>query len=287
MGAFLERGQMITGRYGRRYMVKNLLQDNGRFQIYEFTESGKPLWGVVLSKGSNRFKVEFVEKAADGMIKAKEFAWPIDVINFDIQNKKMFGYVLECDASYRPLENTKDLSAYERFKVGYGIAKSFSKMHIQGCVYSEVPSVWCNSDFEVKLIAVPLPAGSKFAKDDILGLPGINAPEMFAVAAVKQANMATDRFLLASLLFMMFTGIKPYIASIDVNYAYARFVFDDDKEVLIEKYGHSVVERWEVLGEGLQEMFKKTFKDGVTNAEVRYDTDDWAYKIQDQMDLYM
>lgn len=279
--AYLERGQILTGRFGRRYMVRSLLQDNGRFQIFEISESGTLFWGVVLLKGSNRFKSEFLEKAADSPKKAKEFVWPEDVFNFDYQNKKLYGYVVavDKDQTFKPIANTTTYTSEQRFKIGYGLAKAFSKLHIQGCALSEFPAIWCNSSLEVKLFAVPIESGGKFAKDDVLGIPGINAPEEFAVAAVKTVNSGTDDFLLAALLFTMFTGVKPFVASQDINYAYAKFVFAEPAEVLLEKYGHDTVERWVVLGQELRDMFRTTFTDGVTNASVRFAPDDWAYKF--------
>lgn len=280
--ALLDRGTMITGRFGHRYMVRSMIQDNGRFQVYEASETGKIFWVILLLKGSGRFKTEVLEPISEGSSNAKEYAWPIDVFNFDYRDRKMFGYIVNAESTgkWGPLDSKK-LEFEDRLKVGYGMAKSFQKLNNQGCSYIELPSIWCDEQYNVKLLAVPVACETKFAKTDVLGIEGINAPEQFAVAAVRTANLATDRFLFASLLFMMFIGQKPFVASDDPNYAYARFIFKNDNADIIEKYGHSTWERWNRLGETLQNMFRKTFSDGVINPSIRYEIDDWAYKIKE------
>ncbi len=278
---YLDFGQMITGKYGRRYLIRGLVYQNSYIQIYEASEAGKFYLAVVVPKATLRIKTEFVEPLVDVPIKSKEFFCPNDVFNIETKDRKLFGYMTEYDSTYKPVDNFSKYTMEQKLKIGYGICKSFSKLHLNGMVYNEVPIIFIKDDLTIKLLAIPFPEGAKFSKVDVIGIPGITAPELFAVAAVRMSNVSTDRFLLSAMLFQELVGKYPFVETNNENLAYLKFIGLDADEVMLEKFGHGVVSSWRALGEDLQLMFKRSFREGVSNIDMRYDPDDWAKKFQD------
>ena len=309
--ARLKKNSTVKTILGESVQVINKLGQGGTGIVYEVNWRGGNYALKWYHKGVGKNADKFYKNLKQNVEKgapAPTFLWPLDITEKD--ENGCFGYIM----NLRPKEY-KDFSQFMMNRVKFSSDKamvnaaivmtdSFRLLHNRGLSYQDLNdgSFFINPDDGNVLICdneCVTPDGENLG---ILGKPGYMAPEVVALKHVP--DIASDRFSLAVILFLLFFRNHPLIGMRDndgddpdanVKKLYCTnsiFIFDPKDTSNRPKPGIHVnaPKIWPVFPPFIQDLFIKAFDKSLMNCdgtgrENRITEDEWLKALEQLKEL--
>lgn len=222
------------------------------------------------------------------------FLWPLDFIT----DGKLFGYIMPLRPNnYKSIIDMVKRRAEPSFltlcKVGFNLTNGYQKLHSKGYSYRDIS--FGNLFFDENSGDILICDNDNVSADGdpkcesgVYGTPRFMAPEIVRGEAKPSRN--TDRYSLAVLLFYMFMMNHPLegkleydIHCMDINAQNKLFgfkplfIFDpvNASNRPVPGYQDNALEFWPIYPKYLQDLFTKSFTDGLKDPAKRITEPEW------------
>lgn len=289
-------GDKFKSAFGADIEVVRLLGEGGQGWVYQVKYNGQPKAIKLYKPGTLKDPKAFYKNLRSNIEKggpSDAFLWPQDLLPY---GGSTFGYVMDLrPEEYKEL--TQFLTAQVRFdnykvliKAALEIIAAFRILHNKGYSYQDLNdgNFFINPQTGQVLICDNDNVAPDGTHTGILGKPRYMAPEI--VCGKNMPNVASDRFSLAVILFLMMTNTHPlegkrYLVD-PLTAAHERILYGTDPIFLLDpddarnrptpEFHKNIGIVWPVLPQYLKDMFLRAFsKDVMMKPGMRISEAEW------------